>query len=280
MGNRILKFALVAYAWTWVTTLPLLLSNRGIVDWQIPGEWEGLGALGPLVAALVMLRSEGPEARRRFWRSLTGWRGLPRAGVWLALVTPFAFLAVALAFQVARGGLPGWAELSTGRLGTLRGVVDLFVIGSLVQGFGEETGWRGYLQPRLRTRLAPFAFTLALFPIWLFWHMPFFLSRVEFGLPQFAGFALGILSAGFFLTLIVELSGSVLLAVAFHALLNATRGTALAVSTTAFLSYGLAVTVGAVAVAVILWRRGREPGVPAPLGVPAGPGLPVASPAG
>jgi membrane protease YdiL (CAAX protease family) len=271
MGNRILKFGLIAYAWTWVTTLPLLLSNRGIVDWQVPGEWEGLGALGPLVAALVMLGSEGPEARRRFWQSLTGWHGLPRAGVLLALVTPFVFLAVALVVQAARGGLPGWAELSTGRLGTLRGVVDLFVIGSLVQGFGEETGWRGYLQPRLRTRLAPFAFTLALFPLWLFWHMPFFLGRPEFGIAQFAGFSLGILSAGFFLTLIVELTGSVLLAVLFHALLNATRNVALAVSTPAFLAYGLAVTVGAVALAVYLYRRGREPGVPAPLGLPVVP---------
>ncbi|MBL8225641.1 MAG: CPBP family intramembrane metalloprotease [Chromatiales bacterium] len=270
MGNRILKFGLMAYAWTWVTTLPLLLSNRGIVDWQVPGEWEGLGALGPLVAALVMLGAEGPEARRRFWQSLTRWRGLPRAGVWLALVTPFVFLAVALAVQMARGGLPGWAELSTGRLGTLRSVVDLFIIGSLVQGLGEETGWRGYLQPRLRTRLAPFAFTFALFPIWLFWHMPFFLGRPEFGIAQFAGFSLGILSAGFFLTLIVELTGSVLLAVLFHALLNATRNVALAVSTPAFLAYGLAVTVGAVALAVYLFRRGREPGVPAPLGLPAG----------
>jgi membrane protease YdiL (CAAX protease family) len=271
MGNRILKFGLIAYAWTWVTTLPLLLSNRGIIDWQVPGEWEGLGALGPLVAALVMLGSEGPEARRRFWQSLTGWRGLPRAGVLLALVTPFVFLAVALVVQSARGGLPGWAELSTGRLGTLRGVADLFIIGSLVQGLGEETGWRGYLQPRLRTRLAPFAFTLALFPLWLFWHMPFFLGRPEFGIAQFAGFSLGILSAGFFLTLIVELTGSVLLAVLFHALLNATRNVALAVSTPAFLAYGLAVTVGAVALAVYLYRRGREPGVPAPLGLPAAP---------
>jgi hypothetical protein len=100
--------------------------------------------------------------------------------------------------------------------------------------------------------------------------MPFFLSRPEFGIGQFAGFALGILSAGFFLTLIVELTGSVLLAVLFHALLNTTRGIALAVSTPAFLSYGLAVTAGAIVVAVYLFRRDREPGVPAPAGGPAG----------
>jgi membrane protease YdiL (CAAX protease family) len=269
MAARFLKFGLVAYVWTWVTTLPLLLANRGLVDWRIPGEWEGVGAFGPFVAALVLLRAEGSDARHRFWQSLTRWRGLPRAGVLLAVLTPFAFLALALTVQAARGGLPGWAELSTGRLGTVAGVMELVLVASLVQGFGEETGWRGYLQPRLRTRLAPFAFTLALFPLWLFWHMPFFLGRPEFGLAQFAGFSLGILSAGFYLTLIVELTGSVLLAVLFHALLNTTRGVALAVSTSAFLAYGLAVTVGAVALAVYLYRRGREPVVPAPLGLPA-----------
>lgn len=271
MTRRLVLFGLIAYGWTWVTTLPLLLAGRGLVDWQIPGEWEGLGALGPFVAAMVMLAGEGPEARQRFWSSLTQWRGLPRRGVLLALGLPFVFLAVALATQLVRtGGLPGFAELAAGRLGTLRSVLDLVLVGSLVQGFGEETGWRGYLQPRLRQRLAPFAFTLALFPLWLFWHMPFFLGRPEFGVPQFAGFALGILSAGFFLTLIVELTGSVLLAVLFHALLNTTRGIALAVSTPAFLGYGLAVTAGAIVVAVFLYRRGREPGVPAPVGSPAG----------
>jgi membrane protease YdiL (CAAX protease family) len=281
MRSTWLAFGLLAYGWTWVTVLPLLLVARGVVDWQLPGELEGLGAFGPLFAAVVLTAREGPEARRRWWASLTQVQGLPGSAIALTVGLPFAFLAVALAVQVlTTGGLPDAATLTSGRFGSIRELVDLFVIGSIVQGLGEEAGWRGYLQPRARQRLAPFAFTLALFPLWLFWHMPFFLSRVEFGLPQFAGFALGILSAGFFLTLIVELSGSVLLAVAFHALLNATRGTALAVSTTAFLSYGLAVTVGAVAVAVILWRRGREPGVPAPLGVPAGPGLPVASPAG
>lgn len=271
MTARILKFGLIAYGWTWVTTLPLLLAGRGVVDWQIPGEWEGLGALGPFVAALVMLAGEEPAARQRFWTSLTRWRGLPRAGVLLTLLVPCGFLVVALASEVVRtGGLPGWDALASGRLGTLRGVLDLVVVGSLLQGFGEETGWRGYLQPRLRQRLAPFAFTLALFPLWLFWHLPFFLSRPEFGPGQFAGFALGILSAGFFLTLIVELTGSVLLAVLFHALLNTTRGLSLAVSTPAFLSYGLAVTAAAIVVAIILYRRGREPGVPAPAGIPAG----------
>lgn len=269
MTSRILRFGLIAYAWTWLTTLPLLLPARGLADWQVPGEWEGVGAFGPFVAALVMLAFEPPAARRQFWASLTRWRGLPAPALWLALGAPFLFLAAALSAELARNGaLPGWEALATGRLGTVRSVVDLVVIASLVQGLGEEAGWRGYLQPRLRQRLAPFAFTFTLFPLWLFWHMPFFLSRPEFGIGSFIGFSLGILSAGFFLTLIVELSGSVLLAVVFHALLNTTRGVALAVSSEAFQAYGVAVLAGAIGAAVVLYRRRREPGVPAPLGLP------------
>ncbi len=61
-------------------------------------------------------------------------------------------------------------------------------------------GWRGYLLPKLLGRLRTLPATLLLFPMWWLWHLPFFLGRPEFGLPQFLGFGLGILSASIWLT--------------------------------------------------------------------------------
>lgn len=249
-AHPLLAFVVLAYGWTWVTVLPLLLQRRGLVQLNLPEAWEAVGAFGPLVAAWVVTRAEKrvAEFRARFV-------GAPdRAGVLVAIFSPLLFLLVALAVV----GMPDWTTLGRGELGTLRGVLDLVLVASLLQALGEEPGWRGFMLPRLRERYGPLAATLVLFPVWVFWHLPFFLSRPEFGLPQFAGFSLGILSAAFWLTWLWERTRSVWLAVAWHALINITRGVALALSTRYFLSYGLAVTVGALVIAAWwLWRSRR-----------------------
>jgi membrane protease YdiL (CAAX protease family) len=192
------------------------------------------------------------------WRaSLVRWPAT-RAGRWLTFASPFGFHAVALLAVAAAPGELDWTRLANGPLATPAGLIELLVVGALLQSLGEEPGWRGWFLPKLRERLGPFAATLVLFPVWLFWHLPMFLARPEFGLPQFGGFALGILSAAVWMTAIYELTKSTLAAIAWHLLINATRGVALAISTPAFLSYGMAVTLGAVAIAVVAWRRSRS----------------------
>ena len=71
----LLTYIALAYLWTWVTVLPLLLQKRGLVDLGLPDAWEAVGAFGPLVAAwLGLRRTEGPARPAAFWRSLTNWR--------------------------------------------------------------------------------------------------------------------------------------------------------------------------------------------------------------
>lgn len=252
-AHPLVAFVALAYGWTWITVLPLLLQRRGVVQLNLPEAWEAVGAFGPLVAAWVVSRAEGGlnEFRARF-------AGTPdRAGLLVTYSSPLLFLLVALAVV----GKPDWSILGNGELGTLHGVLDLVLVASLLQALGEEPGWRGYLLPRLRERHGPLVATLVLFPVWVLWHLPFFLSRPEFGWPQFAGFSLGILSAAFWLTWLWERTRSVWLAIAWHALINITRGVALALSTRYFLSYGLAVTVGALLIAGWwLWQGRRRTG--------------------
>lgn len=251
----LLAFLVLAYGWTWLTVLPLLLQKRGLLDAGLPDAWEAVGAFGPALAAWIVSRREGrgAEFRAGFSRQRLG------SGLVLALGSPLLFLAVALGLG---GPWPDGSRLGQGPLATTAGLLDLVLVAGLLQGLGEEPGWRGYLLPRLRARWGPLGATLVLFPAWLFWHLPFFLSRPEFGLAQFAGFGLGILSAAVWLTWLWERSASIWLAVAWHALLNITRGVALALATGYFLSYGLAVTVGALLIAGA-WlgprARGRRP---------------------
>ena len=254
----------LAYLWTWSTTLPLLLQKRGLVDLGLPDAWEVVGAFGPFVAAyLVIRRTEGAPGLQAFWHNLWNWR-VGAGGLALALLVPVAFLLLAgLLVTLQTGAPPSLEALATGRLGTLRAVVDLVLVSSVLQGLGEEPGWRGFVLPKLLDRFRPLAATLMLFPVWWLWHLPSFLGRPEFGLPQFLGFGLGILSAAIWLTFLWERTRSIPVAVFWHAALNITRGIALGFSTSMFLAYGMVVAVGALGI-VGWWlvRRRVSAGLP------------------
>ena len=260
-SRPVLLFLLIAYGWTWVTALPLLVQRRGWLDLGLPEAWEGLAAFGPLIAALLVIsRASAPASLRAFLASCRHWR--VGAG-WLAFccLSPVLLLiAGATLLRIGTGAWPDSTRLATGELATLAGILDLVIVAGLVQGVGEEPGWRGWLLPHFRQRSSPLAATLALFPLWLFWHLPAFLGRPEFGVAQFLGFSVGILSAAIWLTLIWEATGSILMAVVWHALINVMRGIALATSTPLFLNMSTMVLVGAVLI-VVWWLivQRREP---------------------
>lgn len=254
----LLAFVLLAYLLTWLVMLPLLLQRRGFMTLDLPEAWEALAAFGPCVAAWWVLRANAGQPWRAEWlASLRRWPHTTH-GWWLTVGSPVAFLLAAVAFEVWRtGGLPPLGHAVAAALGTLHGLFELVIVAAVLQSLGEEPGWRGFLLPRLRARHRPLAATLVLFPVWLLWHLPMFLSRPEFGIAQFGGFALGILSAAIWLTAIYEDSQSTAAAVLWHTLANITRGIALAISTQAFLAYGMAVALGALCYAFAL-RRVRE----------------------
>lgn len=258
--SPVLAYVGLAYAITWSLQLPLLASRRGWIGAEVSEAWEALAAFGPFVAALLVLRAlEGSPGVARLLAGLRRWR--VGAG-WLAfsVLSPFGLLALAVVLvRAGTGGWPDFGVLATGRLATLEGLVGLVVIAGMVQGFGEEPGWRGFMLPRLRRLRTPLGATLVLFPVWFLWHLPAFLGRPEFGPPQFIAFGTGILSAAVWLTFVQERTDSILMAALWHATVNIARGIALAVSTPLFFTMSTLVLAGAVVIAVVLWRRGGGP---------------------
>lgn len=255
MRHPLLTMIALAYGWTWVTVLPLVLERRGLVELGLPHAWEAVGAVGPLLAAVFVLsRTGGAAALRGFFRRFLHWR-VGRGWLALTVLSPVAFLVLALgAVALQSGAWPAWPPPGAGRLGSIAAVLDLILFGAVLQSLGEEPGWRGYLLPGLLARLGRLPATLLLWPVWWLWHLPFFLSRPEFGLGQLLGFGLGILAASVWMTLLWEGTESIFIAILWHALLNITRGIAGGFSTAVFLAYGLVVTVGAVLI-VIGWLR-------------------------
>lgn len=256
--HPLLSYFLLAYAMTWVVVVPALLSRRGYIGLHIPEAVEAIGAFGPFAAAMLIARvASGPEGPARILRSVARWR-VGTGWLLFCVLSPVALLAVALGITAVVDGTLSRRSEGLVELMTLAGLVDLILIGGICQGLGEEPGWRGFALPRLRQRFGPLLATLALWPVWLCWHLPAFLSRPEFGMAQWIGFSVGILSAAVWLTLIWDHTNSILMAIIWHALINIMRGIALAFSMTAFLAISNAVLIGALL--VVIWWLVRRPG--------------------
>jgi membrane protease YdiL (CAAX protease family) len=255
----LIAFGLISYLYTWLVVGPNVLAARGWIAMPIQHWLEPIGAFGPLVAAVLVSSARrgraGPAAVLRGFRQ---WRVGAGPFVLAALSPVFLLVMAATAVTLAGGQLIDDDRDRLTRLLSLAGLVDLIVVGAIIQAVGEEPGWRGFLLPRLRQRYGPLLSSLVLFPVWLFWHLPFFLSRPEFGFVQWLGFSLGILAASIWLTLVWEATGSVLMAVIWHAMVNICRGIALTLSSTLFLATSTAVLVGAVFVAAVWGWRARR----------------------
>nr|WP_282600251.1 CPBP family intramembrane glutamic endopeptidase [Patulibacter sp. SYSU D01012] len=168
---------------------------------------------------------------------------------------------------MAGGDAPTWGAL--GRFSGTAPGVGWVVLAVLLNGVGEETGWRGWLLPRLRRRHGAVPATLLLTVAWAAWHAPFFAlltSYGDFGVVQLPGFVLGLAAGALVLTWLWERTGGSLLAVAlWHAAYNLTVATDAGAGVVAA-AVTTVVMVGALAVLPALRRRGPTAAQP-----PAGP---------
>jgi uncharacterized protein len=130
-------------------------------------------------------------------------------------------------------------------------------------GFGEETGWRGFALEPLQRRYGPVAGTLILAALWAGWHTPaFFIVETyrTMTVPMIiGGFGLGICAGAIVLSRIAQRTdGSVLAAAIWHALYNmtsataASRGVIAGVTTTCVMHWATVLLIGEA-------RRGTHP---------------------
>lgn len=132
----------------------------------------------------------------------------------------------------------------------------------LFNGFGEELGWRGFAQERLRTRFGHTADTPTLAALSAGWHAPaFFFVETYRTMPVvriLGGFGLGVVAGALVLARITgRTNGSILAAALWHATYNITSATAagrggVAAVTTAW------VMAWAVWILADEWRRRRS----------------------
>ena len=235
----LLSYFVLAYLLTWSVEVPMLLAARGVIDMHLPPVLEAMASFGPFIAALIVLKLDpnSPGVAQLF-ASLLRWR-VPVFWLLVTVLSPFVVMFVALFMtgetdKLLSGEL--CRELAVGGR-----FLELILFAGVLRGVGEEPGWRGYALPLLRSRFGPLLATLALWPVWLCWHLPSFLMR-DFQLGAWLGFTFGILAAAAWSTLLYDRTRSVLMIAIWHALINITRSMAGAASMGSFLAFAQVVT--------------------------------------
>ncbi len=215
------------------------------------------GLLGPMLAAIVVTAVLG---ERMALRELFGrmFRLGSHGAVKLALaLSPLALGAAACMVMLALGQpIPAAAALA--RFPGLPAPWPLAAAVAavvLVNGFGEETGWRGFLTERLLPRHGRSRATLWVALLWSVWHLPLFWLNAGMAGPILIGWLFALFCGAFVLAQVYLATGQCILCVAlWHAAFNflvsseSDTGSFAAIVSTAVMVWGFVV-------ALRWWRR-------------------------
>jgi membrane protease YdiL (CAAX protease family) len=192
---------------------------RGLIS-PLPIPAQGLGVLGPLVAAVILTAQEGGRAGlRSLLRRIVRWRVAP---VWygVVLLGPVLLYLGSMGIEVALGGQPP-------SLGALFGALPMVLVYAAYMvvfvSLGEEVGWRGYALPALQARHGALLSSVVLGTMWALWHLPLFFNPDMFysNMPFVVQLAIQVPMAILFTWVFNSTGGSVLLAILLHSMINA-----------------------------------------------------------
>lgn len=243
-------FAALAFALAWGWAGYLIAAGAEVRAGALPTHFPALAA--PLAAALILAARAGTLRAfvARLVRGPRGWQA------WALAATPLPALALVWAF-----GDPAGLRLYSGL--PVLPVLPWLALILVVNGLGEEAGWRGYLLPRLQALWGARAGTLATGAVWAVWHAPFFALVATYRAMDPAmilfGFGIGILAGACVLAHLAALArGGVVLAVLWHTGFN------LATATQAGGPAGPVLTALAILWALWLLRNPAAMAVPGP----------------
>src|SRR5215216_6020071 len=168
--HPIITFFVLTYVITWAIESPLVFltdsvtATQGLVLVILASNVPSVVAI--VLTALVL----GRAALRKLLGRLLLWRVNP---IWYLVVFlgPVALTGCVVLLNALMGG----PALSLGM--PLLGVAITFAI-SIFPGsaLGEEIGWRGYVLPRMQSRMSALSASLLLAPFWALWHLPLFVA--------------------------------------------------------------------------------------------------------
>lgn len=201
MKRQLAIFFLLSFTISWSVWLPLYGHHLGLQTTAPLTYQHALGALGPMVAAIITSMIYG--GRRELTRLLL--QMIKPGGIYvlIALFSPFALAILAMTpIIIAHRSIASLSALLHNSEFPHFSIFTLIIYNLVFFGFGEEAGWRGFVLPRLQTRFNALQSALLLTIPWAVWHLPLFLYRPGYMSMDAAGVAGWIISL---------LTGSVLL---------------------------------------------------------------------
>ena len=227
---RTISFFAFAYIWSWSWWIPVVLTlhtDGGAFQNYIPGwivPFVLIGAYGPSISAIVItVFTSGRNGLKSLLSQFFRWRApvIVHIMIWLG---PSIFVIVAMIIAprtTASLGQINWSQLQ---------IIPMVLLSGLIFGpLAEELGWRGFALPTLQKSNSALKSSLIIGVLWCFWHTPLFwapggtlISGQEItiiGIGKYLLYAIGL--AIIFTWIYNNSKGSVLLSVAFHAIVNA-----------------------------------------------------------
>jgi membrane protease YdiL (CAAX protease family) len=257
----VLAFYALTLVLSWGWAIPLAASgsvvHRG-AGWptHVPA------LLGPMIAALIVTAAlRGRHGLRELAGRMVRWRVGLRWWLW-GLASPVAyFLAGVLVVRLTNGAWPGLGGLDRYSGIPAVGVVGVWIAAVLVNGLGEETGWRGFALSRLQQRYRGLTAALLVTPMWALWHAPYF-SLLDgyrgYAPVAYVGFVFGLACGSIVLTWLYNRSGaSILIVAVWHATYNMVGGATAASQGTIAAVVSTAVTVQALVLVALELRAKR-----------------------
>jgi membrane protease YdiL (CAAX protease family) len=251
--HPIVTYVAMAYALSWAYWIPLAIRGALVTPGGSVTHFPGL--LGPAIAAyLTTALIYGRPGVVRLTRLLF-LVSPPRIRFWLYSLSPVAFLGLGVLMAEWRGAMPNAKQFAI-----YSGLPDTFALPLVLllvlifNGFGEETGWRGFALGPLQEKFGPLKGALVLALVWAGWHVPSFWiveGYRSMSVPVLVGgFGLGICAGSIVLARVANrTAGSVLAAALWHFSYNmssataASRGIIGAVSTTCVMVWAAVLVV-------------------------------------
>lgn len=231
MNNRLFRYLLIAFGWTWGCWIGamLLSASMGHVlstdqtifelvrsfttsEAVLPQVLFALGVYGPLLGYLAV------RPGRAFQREVSGGMRF----IWMAILIPIILVVPVVLLSM----LTGIGRNGEGIAGNVPVLVVLYFLSNLVTSGTEEFGWRGFLYPHLREKEKTFwdaSWKGGI--LWAIWHFPllFILYSGQGAavlVPTLVGFTAGIVAMNYITNFIYEKTASIPLVMVMHALNN------------------------------------------------------------